>query len=139
MIELYDFHDFVNKSIDYKLSNTTTANNLKLFLTQANKLSSTDAFSTQEEYEYDSNSENDFFDISNISNMEFINPTLSLKEEEMKQEDFFALYFNSSKDNSISPEIFEQKKAIFQVNYRIRLDEKENEKIEDKALFQIGN
>ena len=83
MIQDYDFLDFDNKSIEFKLSNTTTAYNLKLFLSQANKLSSTDAFSTQEEYEDDSNFENDFFDISNISNMEYINPTISLKEEEM--------------------------------------------------------
>ena len=137
MIQDYDFLDFDNKSIEFKLSNTTTAYNLKLFLSQANKLSSTDAFSTQEEYEDDSNFENDFFDISNISNMEYINPTISLKEEEMGQEDFFALYFNSSKDNSISPEFNEEKKAIFQVNYRIRCDEEENDKPKDKALFQI--
>ena len=50
---------------------------------------------------------------------------------------FFALYFNSSKDNSISPEFNEEKKAIFQVNYRIRCDEEENDKPKDKALFQI--
>ena len=137
MIQDYDFLDFDNKSTEFKLSNTTTAYNLKLFLSQANKLSSTDAFSTQEEYEDDSNFENDFFDISNISNMEYINPTISLKEEEMGQEDFFALYFNSSKDNSISPEFNEEKKAIFQVNYRIRCDEEENDKPKDKALFQI--
>ena len=137
MIQDYDFLDFDNKSIEFKLSNTTTAYNLKLFLSQANKLSSTDAFSTQEEYEDDSNFENDFFDISNISNMEYINPTISLKEEEMNQEEFFALYFNSSKDNSISPEFNEEKKAIFQVNYRIRCDEEENDKPKDKALFQI--
>ena len=137
MIQDYDFLNFDNKSIEFKLSNTTTAYNLKLFLSQANKLSSTDAFSTQEEYEDDSNFENDFFDISNISNMEYINPTISLKEEEMGQEDFFALYFNSSKDNSISPEFNEEKKAIFQVNYRIRCDEEENDKPKDKALFQI--
>ena len=137
MIQDYDFLDFDNKSIEFKLSNATTAYNLKLFLSQANKLSSTDAFSTQEEYEDDSNFENDFFDISNISNMEYINPTISLKEEEMGQEDFFALYFNSSKDNSISPEFNEEKKAIFQVNYRIRCDEEENDKPKDKALFQI--
>ena len=55
----------------------------------------------------------------------------------MGQEDFFALYFNSSKDNSISPEFNEEKKAIFQVNYRIRCDEEENDKPKDKALFQI--
>ena len=137
MIQDYDFLDFDNKSIEFKLSNTTTAYNLKLFLSQANKLSSTDAFSTQEEYEDDSNFENDFFDISNISNMEYINPTISLKEEEMNQEEFFALYFNTSKDNSISPEFNEEKKAIFQVNYRIRCDEEENDKPKDKALFQI--
>ena len=137
MIQDYDFLDFDNKSIEFKLSNTTTAYNLKLFLSQANKLSSTDAFSTQEEYEDDSNFENDFFDISNISNMEYINPTISLKEEEMNQEEFFALYFNSSKDNSISPEFNEEKKAIFQVNYRIRCDEEENDKPKDKTLFQI--
>ena len=137
MIQDYDFLNFDNKSIEFKLSNATTAYNLKLFLSQANKLSSTDAFSTQEEYEDDSNFENDFFDISNISNMEYINPTISLKEEEMGQEDFFALYFNSSKDNSISPEFNEEKKAIFQVNYRIRCDEEENDKPKDKALFQI--
>ena len=137
MIQDYDFLDFDNKSIEFKLSNTTTAYNLKLFLSQANKLSSTDAFSTQEEYKDDSNFENDFFDISNISNMEYINPTISLKEEEMNQEEFFALYFNSSKDNSISPEFNEEKKAIFQVNYRIRCDEEENDKPKDKALFQI--
>ena len=137
MIQDYDFLDFDNKSIEFKLSNTTTAYNLKLFLSQANKLSSTDAFSTQEEYEDDSNFENDFFDISNISNMEYINPTISLKEEEMNQEEFFALYFNSSKDNSISPEFNEEKKAIFQVNYRIRCNEEENDKPKDKALFQI--
>ena len=137
MIQNYDFLNFDNKSIEFKLSNATTAYNLKLFLSQANKLSSTDAFSTQEEYEDDSNFENDFFDISNISNMEYINPTISLKEEEMGQEDFFALYFNSSKDNSISPEFNEEKKAIFQVNYRIRCDEEENDKPKDKALFQI--
>ena len=137
MIQDYDFLNFDNKSIEFKLSNATTAYNLKLFLSQANKLSSTDAFSTQEEYEDDSNFENDFFDISNISNMEYINPTISLKEEEMNQEDFFALYFNSSKDNSISPEFNEEKKAIFQVNYRIRCDEEENDKPKDKALFQI--
>lgn len=137
MIQDYDFLNFDNKSIEFKLSNATTAYNLKLFLSQANKLSSTDAFSTQEEYEDDSNFENDFFDISNISNMEYINPTISLKEEEMGQEDFFALYFNSSKDNSISPEFNEEKKAIFQVNYRSRCDEEENDKPKDKALFQI--
>ena len=137
MIQDYDFLNFDNKSIEFKLSNATTAYNLKLFLSQANKLSSTDAFSTQEEYKDDSNFENDFFDISNISNMEYINPTISLKEEEMGQEDFFALYFNSSKDNSISPEFNEEKKAIFQVNYRIRCDEEENDKPKDKALFQI--
>ncbi len=137
MIQDYDFLNFDNKSIEFKLSNATTAYNLKLFLSQANKLSSTDAFSTQEEYEDDSNFENDFFDISNISNMEYINPTISLKEEEMNQEDFFALFFNSSKDNSISPEFNEEKKAIFQVNYRIRCDEEENDKPKDKALFQI--
>ena len=137
MIQDYDFLNFDNKSIEFKLSNATTAYNLKLFLSQANKLSSTDAFSTQEEYEDDSNFENDFFDISNISNMEYINPTISLKEEEMNQEEFFALYFNSSKDNSISPEFNEEKKAIFQVNYRIRCDEEENDKPKDKALFQI--
>lgn len=137
MIQDYDFLNFDNKSIEFKLSNATTAYNLKLFLSQANKLSSTDAFSTQEEYEDDSNFENDFFDISNISNMEYINPTISLKEEEMGQEDFFALYFNSSKDNSISPEFNEEKKAIFQVNYRIRCNEEENDKPKDKALFQI--
>ena len=137
MIQDYDFLDFDNKSTEFKLSNTTTAYNLKLFLSQANKLSSTDAFSTQEEYEDDSNFENDFFDISNISNMEYINPTISLKEEEMNQEEFFALYFNTSKDNSISPEFNEEKKAIFQVNYRIRCDEEENDKPKDKALFQI--
>ena len=137
MIQDYDFLDFDNKSTEFKLSNTTTAYNLKLFLSQANKLSSTDAFSTQEEFEDDSNFENDFFDVSNISNMEYINPTISLKEEEMGQEDFFALYFNSSKDNSISPEFNEEKKAIFQVNYRIRCDEEENDKPKDKALFQI--
>ena len=137
MIQDYDFLDFDNKSIEFKLSNTTTAYNLKLFLSQANKLSSTDAFSTQEEYEDDSNFENDYFDISNISNMEYINPTISLKEEEMNQEEFFALYFNTSKDNSISPEFNEEKKAIFQVNYRIRCDEEENDKPKDKALFQI--
>ena len=137
MIQNYDFLNFDNKSIEFKLSNATTAYNLKLFLSQANKLSSTDAFSTQEEYEDDSNFENDYFDISNISNMEYINPTISLKEEEMGQEDFFALYFNSSKDNSISPEFNEEKKAIFQVNYRIRCDEEENDKPKDKALFQI--
>ena len=137
MIQDYDFLNFDNKSIEFKLSNATTAYNLKLFLSQANKLSSTDAFSTQEEYEDDSYFENDFFDISNISNMEYINPTISLKEEEMGQEDFFALYFNSSKDNSISPEFNEEKKAIFQVNYRIRCDEEENDKPKDKALFQI--
>lgn len=137
MIQDYDFLGFDNKSIEFKLSNATTAYNLKLFLSQANKLSSTDAFSTQEEYKDDSNFENDFFDISNISNMEYINPTISLKEEEMNQEEFFALYFNSSKDNSISPEFNEEKKAIFQVNYRIRCDEEENDKPKDKALFQI--
>ena len=137
MIQDYDFLNFDNKSIEFKLSNATTAYNLKLFLSQANKLSSTDAFSTQEEYEDDSNFENDFFDISNISNMEYINPTISLKEEEMNQEEFFALYFNTSKDNSISPEFNEEKKAIFQVNYRIRCDEEENDKPKDKALFQI--
>ena len=137
MIQDYDFLDFDNKSTEFKLSNTTTAYNLKLFLSQANKLSSTDAFSTQEEYKDDSNFENDFFDISNISNMEYINPTISLKEEEMNQEEFFALYFNTSKDNSISPEFNEEKKAIFQVNYRIRCDEEENDKPKDKALFQI--
>ena len=137
MIQDYDFLNFDNKSIEFKLSNATTAYNLKLFLSQANKLSSTDAFSTQEEYKDDSNFENDFFDISNISNMEYINPTISLKEEEMNQEEFFALYFNSSKDNSISPEYNEEKKAIFQVNYRIRCDEEENDKPKDKALFQI--
>ena len=137
MIQDYDFLNFDNKSIEFKLSNATTAYNLKLFLSQANKLSSTDAFSTQEEYKDDSNFENDFFDISNISNMEYINPTISLKEEEMNQEEFFALYFNSSKDNSISPEFNEEKKAIFQVNYRIRCDEEENDKPKDKALFQI--
>jgi len=137
MIQDYDFLNFDNKSIEFKLSNVTTAYNLKLFLSQANKLSSTDAFSTQEEYKDDSNFENDFFDISNISNMEYINPTISLKEEEMNQEEFFALYFNTSKDNSISPEFNEEKKAIFQVNYRIRCDEEENDKPKDKALFQI--
>ena len=123
MIESFDFLDFVNKSTENKLVNTTS-NKLKLLFSQSSKLSSSDSYSIKDidKNEMDIDIEDDFLDIVNNSFIEKENQILFLKEEERIEENF-ACYFNSAKENNISPSFFEQKRKIFKVNYRKRFDE----------------
>ena len=121
MIESFDFLDFVNKSTEHKNVNTTS-NHLKSFLSQCNKLYSSDSFSTKDDEEYEVIFENEVSDILNYSRLEKVNPTLSLKEEEETEENFDH-YFNSVMENSQNSSFFDQKRKLFKVNYRNNFDE----------------
>ena len=121
MISSFDFLEFVNKSNENKIVNTTS-NHLKSFLSQCNKLYSNDSFSTQDEEEYEVILENEVSDIVNYSRIENMIPTLPLKEEEETEENF-AHYFNSVKENNQNSSFFDQKRKLFKVNYRNRFDE----------------
>ena len=121
MIESFDFLDFVNKSTEHKNVNTTS-NHLKSFLSQCNKLYSSDSFSTKDDDEYEVIFENEVSDILNYSRIQRVNPTLSLKEEEETEENFDH-YFNSVMENNQNSSIFDQKRKLFKVNYRNNFDE----------------
>ena len=121
MIESFDFLDFVNKSTEHKNVNTTS-NHLKSFLSQCNKLYSSDSFSTKDDDEYEVFFENEVSDILNYSRIQRVNPTLSLKEEEETEENFDH-YFNSVMENSQNSSFFDQKRKLFKVNYRNNFDE----------------
>ena len=121
MIESFDFLDFVNKSTEHNKFNTTS-NHLKSFLSQCNKLYSSDSFSTKDDDEYEVIFENEVSDILNYSRIQRVNPTLSLKEEEETEENFDH-YFNSVMENNQNSSIFDQKRKLFKVNYRNNFDE----------------
>jgi len=121
MIESFDFIDFVNKSNENKIPNTTS-NKLKLFFSQSSKISSSDLYSKKDLEENKLNIENDFLDIMNNSNIENESHILPLNKEE-KTEENLELYFNSDKENNQNSSFFGQKRKIFKINYRNRFDE----------------
>ena len=121
MIESFDFIDFVNKSNENKIPNTTS-NKLKLFFSQSSKISSSDSYSKKDLEENKLNIENDFLDIMNNSNIENESHILPLNKEE-KTEENLELYFNSDKENNQNSSFFGQKRKIFKINYRNRFDE----------------
>ena len=121
MIESFDFLDFVNKSNENKIPNTTS-NHLKLFFSQSSKLHSSNSYSTKDEDDYDINIGNDFLDIADYSGIENLNPTLPLKEE-VETEENFSLYFNSVKENNQNSSFLGQKRKLFKINYRKKYDE----------------
>ena len=121
MIESFDFIDFVNKSNENKIPNTTS-NKLKLFFSQSSKISSSNSYSKKDLEENKLNIENDFLDIMNNSNIENESHILPLNKEE-KTEENLELYFNSDKENNQNSSFFGQKRKIFKINYRNRFDE----------------
>lgn len=120
MIESFDFIDFVNKSNENKIPNTTS-NKLKLFFSQSSKISSSNSYSKKDLEENKLNIENDFLDIMNNSNIENESHILPLNKEE-KTEENLELYFNSDKENNQNSSFFGQKRKIFKINYRNRFD-----------------
>ena len=70
------------------------------------------------------------------SNLKYINPTLSLKEEEKIGEEFLYHYSDSTKDDNSKIEFISQKRKIFNINYRIRFDEFND--VQNKSLFPLS-
>ena len=132
MIESYEFD---NKSITNKLF-TTTELNLKSFFSRGNKFREDDTYFSLEEDSKETDIENDIFKILVNSNLKFINPILPLKEEEKIEEEFLYHYSNSTKDDNSKIEFISQKRKIFNINYRIRLDEFND--VQNKSLSPLS-
>ena len=132
MIESYEFD---NKSITNKLF-TTTELNLKSFFSRGNKFREDDTYFSLEEDSKETDIENDIFKILVNSNLKYINPILPLKEEEKIEEEFLYHYSNSTKDDNSKIEFISQKRKIFNINYRIRLDEFND--VQNKSLSPLS-
>ena len=132
MIESYEFD---NKSITNKLF-TTTELNLKSFFSRGNKFREDDTYFSLEEDSKETDIENDVFKILVNSNLKYINPILPLKEGEKIEEEFLYHYSNSTKDDNSKIEFISQKRKIFNINYRIRLDEFND--VQNKSLSPLS-
>ena len=130
MIESSDFHDFVHKSIENKLVNTTE-NNLQIFFAQTNNFNSSDNDFSE--------SENSLFNISRNSKLDIFNPVLPLKKEEKTKDDLLKYYFNNKKENKSNIVDYAKKRKIFNVIQIKKFDmfnNKENASLSNENILR---
>ena len=123
MIDSFDFHNFVNKSIENNLANTSE-NKLQLFLARTNKLTRGENYFSEEE--------NELFNISNNSILDIYNSAVSLKKEEKTEDDLHKCYFNGKKESNSNKVDYSKKQKIFNINLLNKYDVFDN--IENATL-----
>ena len=127
--------DFTEKTIRNILSTTTEAK-LKSFLSSAYIFSKNETYSTIDDDSNENEIEKDVFNISNNSNLKYVDPIQPLIEEEKIEEGLLFYYPSSIKDNNSNKIFNREKRKLFKVNYRIRFDKfKDNEKASLSSLF----
>ena len=133
MLESYYFTE---KSIRNKLATTTEAK-LESFLSSAYIFSKNETYSTIDDDSNENEIEKDVFNISNNSNLKYVDPIQPLIEEEKIEEGLLFYYPSSIKDNNSNKIFNREKRKLFKVNYRIRFEEFNG--IEKASLSSLFN